>query len=73
MQMEHKQIGTRIFVKLKNVSFVFFAYSEKMCVKNCVTVATMSPCMFLASALMRGIHPLKIFKMADVQGGECLL
>jgi hypothetical protein len=25
--------------------------------------------MVLASALMRGIHPLKIFKMADVQGG----
>jgi hypothetical protein len=25
--------------------------------------------MVLASALMRGIHPLIIFKMADVQGG----
>ena len=28
--------------------------------------------MVLASALMRGIHPLMIFKIADVQGGgEC--
>ena len=28
--------------------------------------------MVLASALMRGIHPLKIFKMADVQGGNVM-
>jgi hypothetical protein len=28
--------------------------------------------LFLASALMRSIHPLKIFKMADVQESECL-
>jgi hypothetical protein len=27
--------------------------------------------MVLASALLRGIHPLILFKMADVQGGEC--
>ena len=27
----------------------------------------------LASALMRGIHPLIIFKMADVQGGTPLI
>jgi hypothetical protein len=28
--------------------------------------------MFLASALMSGIHPLKILKMADVKGGKYL-
>jgi hypothetical protein len=37
-----------------------------------ITVAMLLP-MVLASVLMRGIHPLKILKMADVQGGgECL-
>jgi hypothetical protein len=27
---------------------------------------------YIASAFTRGIHPLKIFKIVDVQGGECL-
>jgi hypothetical protein len=37
-----------------------------------VTVVLNAVVMFLASTLMRGIHPLEIFKMPYFPGGECL-
>jgi hypothetical protein len=44
-----------------------FDYDFGITIATCNAVA-----MVLVSVLMSGIHPLKMFKMSDVQGGECL-
>ena len=56
---------------IQTPDFLVFPFSFGITVILHQNADTMIPPLVLASALMRGIHPLIIFKMADIQGG-CL-
>jgi hypothetical protein len=48
-------------------------YSVDVDYIGCGRIETLEQADFLVLPIfVRGIHPMKMFKMADVQGGDCL-